>query len=30
MSVLSIEWSRFNIRLTALVSGHFDTDALEK
>lgn len=30
MRVLSIEWSRFNIRLTALVSGHFDTDALEK
>ncbi len=30
MRVLSIEWSRFNIRLTALASGHFDTDALEK
>ena len=30
MRVLSIEWSRFNIRLTALASGHFDTDALDK
>jgi citronellol/citronellal dehydrogenase len=30
MRVLSIEWSRFNIRLTALASGHFDTDALQK
>jgi citronellol/citronellal dehydrogenase len=30
MRVLSIEWSRFNIRLTALASGHFDTEALEK
>ena len=30
MKVLSIEWSRFNIRLTALASGHFDTEALDK
>jgi citronellol/citronellal dehydrogenase len=30
MRVLSIEWSRFNIRLVALASGHFDTEALEK
>jgi citronellol/citronellal dehydrogenase len=30
MRVLSIEWSRFNIRLTALASGHFETEALEK
>ena len=26
--VLSIEWARFNIRLTALAAGHFDTDTL--
>jgi citronellol/citronellal dehydrogenase len=26
--VLSIEWSRFNIRLTALAAGHFDTETL--
>jgi citronellol/citronellal dehydrogenase len=26
--VLSIEWSRFNIRLTAIAAGHFDTDTL--
>ena len=26
--VLSIEWSRFGIRLTALAAGHFDTDTL--
>jgi NAD(P)-dependent dehydrogenase (short-subunit alcohol dehydrogenase family) len=26
--VLSIEWSRFNIRLTALAAGHFDTEIL--
>jgi citronellol/citronellal dehydrogenase len=26
--VLSIEWSRFNIRLTALAAGHFDTEVL--
>jgi citronellol/citronellal dehydrogenase len=28
--VLSIEWARFNVRLTAIASGHFDTEALEK
>jgi citronellol/citronellal dehydrogenase len=28
--VLSIEWARFNIRLTALAAGHFATDALKK
>jgi citronellol/citronellal dehydrogenase len=27
---LSIEWARFGIRLTAIASGHFATDALEK
>lgn len=27
---LSIEWARFNIRLTAIASGHFATDALKK
>jgi len=27
---LSIEWARFNIRLTAIASGHFDTDAIQK
>jgi NAD(P)-dependent dehydrogenase (short-subunit alcohol dehydrogenase family) len=26
--VLSIEWARFNIRLTALAAGHFATDTL--
>ena len=26
--VLSIEWARFNIRLTALAAGHFDTEVL--
>jgi citronellol/citronellal dehydrogenase len=26
--VLSIEWARFNIRLTALAAGHFDTETL--
>ena len=30
MRVLSIEWSRFNIRTTAIASGHFRTDALKK
>src|SRR6185312_6375990 len=25
---LSIEWARFNIRLTAIASGHFETDAI--
>ncbi len=28
--VLSIEWARFNIRLTAIAAGHFQTDALNK
>jgi citronellol/citronellal dehydrogenase len=28
--VLSIEWSRFNIRLTALAAGHFETEAIQK
>ena len=28
--VLSIEWARFNIRLTAIAAGHFDTEALNK
>ena len=27
---LSIEWARFNIRLTAIASGHFATEALKK
>ncbi len=27
---LSIEWARFNIRLTAIASGHFETDAIQK
>ncbi len=27
---LSIEWARFNIRLTAVASGHFATEALRK
>jgi len=27
---LSIEWARFNIRLTAIASGHFGTEALKK
>src|SRR5919197_1368856 len=26
--VLSIEWARFNIRLSALAAGHFDTETL--
>jgi citronellol/citronellal dehydrogenase len=30
MRVLSIEWARFNIRLTAIATGHFETDALSK
>jgi citronellol/citronellal dehydrogenase len=30
MRVLSIEWARFNIRTTAIASGHFRTDALKK
>src|SRR3712207_1366971 len=28
--VLSIEWARFQIKLTAVASGHFATDALKK
>ncbi len=28
--VLSIEWARFNIRLTAIAAGHFATEALRK
>ena len=28
--VLSIEWSRFNIRLNAVAAGHFATEALKK
>jgi citronellol/citronellal dehydrogenase len=28
--VLSIEWARFGIKLTALAAGHFRTDALRK
>src|SRR5436309_523928 len=28
--VLSIEWSRFDIKLTAIASGHFETEALQK
>ena len=28
--VLSIEWSRFQIRLTALAAGHFETEAIQK
>ncbi|HEX4732926.1 MAG TPA: SDR family oxidoreductase [Thermoleophilaceae bacterium] len=30
MRVLSIEWARFNIKTTAIASGHFRTDALKK
>ena len=30
MRVLSIEWARFNIRTTAIASGHFRTDAIKK
>jgi citronellol/citronellal dehydrogenase len=30
MRVLSIEWARFQIRLTALAAGHFQTEALGK
>ena len=30
MRVLSIEWARFNIRLTAVASGHFGTEAIQK
>ncbi|HEX8856352.1 MAG TPA: SDR family oxidoreductase [Thermoleophilaceae bacterium] len=28
--VLSIEWARFGIRLNAIASGHFETEAIEK
>ena len=28
--VLSIEWARFGIRLTALAAGHFETEAIQK
>jgi citronellol/citronellal dehydrogenase len=28
--VLSIEWARFNVRLTAIAAGHFATEALTK
>jgi citronellol/citronellal dehydrogenase len=28
--VLSIEWARFNVRLTAVAAGHFATEALTK
>jgi citronellol/citronellal dehydrogenase len=30
MRVLSIEWSRFDIRLNAIATGHFETDAIQK
>jgi citronellol/citronellal dehydrogenase len=30
MRVLSIEWARFGIRLTAVASGHFGTEAIQK
>src|SRR3954454_13644853 len=30
MRVLSIEWARFNIRTTAIATGHFRTEALKK
>ena len=30
MRVLSIEWSRFGIKLTAIATGHFETDAIQK
>src|SRR5436190_16877438 len=30
MRVLSIEWARFNVKTTAIASGHFRTDALKK
>lgn len=30
MRVLSIEWARFNVKLTAVASGHFDTEAIRK
>jgi NAD(P)-dependent dehydrogenase (short-subunit alcohol dehydrogenase family) len=30
MRVLAIEWARFNIRTTAIATGHFRTDALKK
>ncbi|HEY2600403.1 MAG TPA: SDR family oxidoreductase [Thermoleophilaceae bacterium] len=30
MRVLSIEWARFGIKLTAIATGHFETDAIQK
>jgi len=30
MRVLSIEWARFSVRLTAVASGHFGTEAIQK
>src|SRR3954454_817168 len=30
MRVLSIEWSRFDIKLSAIATGHFETDAIQK
>jgi citronellol/citronellal dehydrogenase len=30
MRVLSIEWSRFHIKLNAIATGHFETDAIQK
>src|SRR5204863_7852698 len=30
MRVLSIEWARYDIKLTAIASGHFGTEALKK
>jgi citronellol/citronellal dehydrogenase len=30
MRVLSIEWARFGIRLNAIATGHFETDAIQK
>src|SRR5204863_725443 len=30
MRVLSVEWARYNIKTTAIASGHFRTDALKK
>jgi len=30
MRVLSIEWSRFDIKLNAIATGHFETDAIQK
>ncbi len=30
MRVLSIEWSRFDIKLNAIATGHFETNAIQK